>query len=64
MQVSRLGREARRRPELDLLLGPLEAATRRANTTRADTPENAGEPRLELIELADPVALPTLREDE
>ena len=58
MQGSRLGREARRRPELDLLLGPLEAAARRADTSR-----DARDPQLELIELADPAVLPTQSED-
>jgi hypothetical protein len=40
------------------MLGPLEAAARRADTSR-----DAGEPQLELIELADPVVLVTPRED-
>lgn len=58
MRGSELGREARRRPELDLMLGPLEAAAR-----GDDTPRDAGEPQLELIELAVPAVLPTPRED-
>ena len=58
MRGSGLGREARRRPELDLMLGPLEAAAR-----GADTPRDAGEPQLELIELADPGVIATPRKD-
>ena len=58
MRESGLGREARRRPELDLMLGPLEAAA-----WGVDTPRNAGEPPLELIELPDPVVVPTPGED-
>jgi hypothetical protein len=58
MRSSGLGREARRRPELDLMLGPLEAAA-----WGVDTPRDAGEPQLELIELALPAAPPTPDED-
>ena len=50
------GQEARRRPELDLLVGPLEAAAI-DDDARSDrsTPEE--------IELVDPFELPTWRED-
>lgn len=58
MRGSGLGREARRRPELDLMLGPLEAAA-----WGVDTPGDAGEQQLELIELPDPVVLAAPRED-
>jgi hypothetical protein len=58
MRGSGLGREARRRPELDLTLGPLEAAAR-----GVDIPRDAGAPQLELIEPADPAFPPTPRED-
>jgi hypothetical protein len=58
MRESGLGREARRRPELDLMLGPLEAAARAVDTFR-----DTGEPQIELIEVADPVALPPPRGD-
>jgi hypothetical protein len=58
MRVSGLGREARRRPELDLMLGPLEAAARDVDAAR-----DAGGPQLELIELHDPAALQTASED-
>ena len=59
MLGSQLGREARRRPELDLMLGPLEAAAR-----GVDTPRDADPQQLELIELEDPGLLPTPSEDE
>jgi hypothetical protein len=58
MRESGLGREARRRPELDLMLGPLEAAARSVDTFR-----DPGEPQIELIEVAHPVALPPPRGD-
>jgi hypothetical protein len=50
------GREARRRPELELLVGPLEAATIEddARSKRSATEE---------IELVDPFEQPTWRED-
>ena len=50
------GREARRRPELDLLVGPLEAAT-----IDDDTRSERSAP--EEIEPVDPFELPTWRED-
>ena len=57
MRGSGFGREARRRPELDLLVGPLEAATIDDDARRPtrSTPEE--------IELVDPTELPTWRED-
>lgn len=58
MHESGSGREARRRPELDLMLGPLEAASRSADALR-----DAGEPQLELIELAEPAVLHVPGED-
>jgi hypothetical protein len=61
MRSSGLGREARRRPELDLMLGPLEAAARSVDTR--DGGRDAVEPKLELIELAEPAAPSTPRED-
>ncbi|MEO8423535.1 MAG: hypothetical protein ABI595_06425 [Actinomycetota bacterium] len=57
MRGSGFGREARRRPELDLLVGPLEAATMEDDGAPADVAT------LEDIELMDPAALPTWRED-
>ena len=57
MRGSGFAREARRRPELDLLVGPLEAATMDGDGSRSDgsTPED--------VELSDPAELPTWRED-
>jgi hypothetical protein len=57
MRGSGLGREARRRPELDLIVGPLEAATIEADSSWADVST------LEDVELVDPAELPTWRED-
>ena len=54
MKGSPLPREARRRPELDLLAGPLEAA--------AATADDAGS-ELTLVELPDPDDEPTWRVD-
>jgi hypothetical protein len=56
MRDSGSGREARRRPELDLMLGPLEAAARSDDTSR-----DARETKLGAIEL-DPAVLPTQTE--
>lgn len=50
-------REARRRPELDLLVGPLEAATMEADSSGSEGS------RLEEVELADPAEQPPWRED-
>jgi hypothetical protein len=56
MQTSGSGREARRRPDLDLLLGPFEAATTGTDTSHeGSTPED-----VELTEAPEP---PTWRED-
>ncbi len=55
MQGSPLPREARRRPELDLLVGPLEAAAAEAAST--------SEQPLTLVELPDLDDEPTWRED-
>ena len=55
MRGSGFAREARRRPELDLLVGPLEAATIDDDRSDASTTEE--------IELPDPAVLPTWRED-
>ena len=57
MQGSGFPREARRRPELDLLVGPLEAATMDGDTAAPDAPD------LEYLELLDPADAPTWRED-
>ena len=57
MRGSGFAREARRRPELDLLVGPLEAATMDEDRSR---PESSA---LEDFELGDPAELPTWRED-
>jgi hypothetical protein len=57
MRGSGFGREARRRPELDLLVGPLEAATIDDDEARSDAST------IEEIELPDPAVLPTWRED-
>ena len=54
MLRSGTAREARRRPELDLMVGPLEAAA---------VTEEAGSPALELIHLEDASELPVRRED-
>ncbi|MGZ5213077.1 MAG: hypothetical protein ACXWEJ_04360 [Actinomycetota bacterium] len=42
MRGSGFAREARRRPDLDLMVGPLEAATMEAEDSRSDgsTPED------------------------
>ena len=50
-------REARRRPELDLLVGPLEAATIEHDDMSSDASALAD------LELVDPNELPTWRED-
>jgi hypothetical protein len=55
MHGSGTAREARRRPELDLLVGPLEAAA-----AGADEPTG---PQAELIGLADAKEPPAWRED-
>jgi hypothetical protein len=57
MRGSGFAREARRRPELDLLVGPLEAATMDDDGSRSDGSA------LEDVELTDPAELPTWRED-
>jgi hypothetical protein len=57
MRGSRFAREARRRPELDLLVGPLEAATMDEDRSQPDASA------LEGSELGDPAELPTWRED-
>ena len=57
MRGSRFAREARRRPELDLLVGTLEAATMDEDGSQPDAPA------LEDIDLTDPAELPTWRED-
>ena len=51
MRGSGFAREARRRPELDLLVGPLEAAA--METPRSD------DPALEEVGVVDPTELPT-----
>jgi hypothetical protein len=57
MRGSGFAREARRRPELDLLVGPFEAATIEDDSARADasTPED--------VRLPDPAEPATRRED-
>jgi hypothetical protein len=57
MQTSGSAREARRRPDLDLLLGPFETATAETDTsqTEGSTPED-----VELTEASEP---PMWRED-
>ena len=50
-------REARRRPELDLLVGPLEAASIEGEDARP------GGSAIEDLALADPNEQPTWRED-
>ena len=57
MRGSGLGREARRRPELDLMVGPLEAATMEDDRSRTDGTI------LEDVELVDPAEPATWRED-
>ncbi len=57
MRGSGFPREARRRPELDLLVGPLEAATMEVDGSPSDGST------LEDVELVDPAELPTWRED-
>ncbi len=57
MRGSGFAREARRRPELDLLVGPLEAATMDDVESRSDGSA------LEDVELVDPAELPDRRED-
>ena len=57
MRGSGFAREARRRPELDLLVGPLEAASIEGDDTSLDGPAVAD------LELVDPNELPTWRED-
>jgi hypothetical protein len=57
MRGSGFAREARRRPELDLLVGPLEAATMETNSSRSD------DPVLEQVDVVDPTELPPWRED-
>ena len=57
MRGSRFAREARRRPELDLLVGPLEAATMDEDSSRPDAST------LEEGEHIDAAELPTWRED-
>ena len=55
MRGSGVAREARRRPELDLLVGPLEAASIEADDTDGSTVAD--------LELVDPNEVPTWRED-
>ena len=57
MRGSGFPREARRRPELDLLVGPLEAATMEADGSRTDVST------LEDVELTETGELPTWKED-
>jgi hypothetical protein len=57
MRGSGFAREARRRPELDLLVGPLEAATMEDDSACSDTSTS------EAVELVDPTELPTWRDD-
>jgi len=56
MRGSTLGKEARRRPELDLLVGPIEAAS-----ASSDTSSESHEQRL--LELPEADDAPTWRED-
>lgn len=56
MRGSGFAREARRRPELDLMVGPLEAATMEADGSEPDGST------LENVELVEP-AEPTWRQD-
>ena len=57
MHGSGTPREARRRPELDLLVGPVEAAAAAAGGDEPTGPQN------ELIRLADAQEPPAWRED-
>ena len=57
MRGSGFAREARRRPELDLLVGPLEAASIESDDVSSDVNAVAE------LELDDPNELPTWRED-
>ena len=57
MRGSGFAREARRRPELDLLVGPLEAASIENDDMSSDASAVAD------LELVDPNELPTWRED-
>ena len=57
MRGSGFAREARRRPELDLLVGPLEAAAMEDHGSRSDGSA------LEDAEPIDPAELPLWRED-
>jgi len=57
MRGSGFAREARRRPELDLMVGPLEAAS-----IEGEAPSSDGTAVGDL-ELVDPNELPTWRED-
>lgn len=57
MRGSGFPREARRRPELDLLVGPLEAATMETDSSASDGST------LEDVELIETAELPTWRED-
>ena len=60
MPDSGFAREARRRPDLDLLLGPLEAAALQGDGAAPMSPplDSVG-----LMELMDAAELPTWRED-
>jgi hypothetical protein len=55
MRGSGFAREARRRPELDLLVGPLEAASIEHDDMSSDVTAD--------MDLVDPNELPTWRED-
>ena len=59
MRGSGFAREARRRPELDLLVGPLEAAS----IEHDDDASSSDVTAVAELELADPNELPTWRED-
>jgi len=59
MRGSRVGREARRRPELDLMVGPLEAATMDAGEVGSSFDAST----VEVVELTDPAEPPAWRED-
>jgi hypothetical protein len=59
MRGSRVGREARRRPELDLIVGPLEAATMDVGETGSSSDASTAE----VVELTDPAEPPAWRED-
>jgi hypothetical protein len=58
MRGSGFAREARRRPELDLLVGPLEAAS-----IEHDDASPSDVTAIAELELVDPNELPTWRED-